>query len=112
VADALDQHRDYAHPVDVRFVAQEDALLSWAQDGPRAVFSVPDDATATYDSVLADLETLFIRHGGLPHWGKEHTATNTHLRRAHPGFADFCAIRQELDPHGLFLNAHLAGLFA
>lgn len=104
-------HPEYAHPVDVRFVAQDDALLSWCHDGPKAIFSIPDDQDARYDGVMADMEALFYRYGGLPHWGKEHRLTEARLKALQPGFERFREIRRELDPKGMFLNNHLRPLF-
>ncbi|NGO55669.1 D-arabinono-1,4-lactone oxidase [Allomesorhizobium camelthorni] len=106
-----DHHPSYAHPIDVRFVAQDDALLSWCHDGPKAIFSVPDSRDCKYDDVFADLEAVFCHHGGLPHWGKEHRLTAQRLKQLQPGFEQFREIRRELDPHGVFLNDHLRALF-
>ncbi len=104
-------HPNYAQPVDVRFVAQDDALLSWSHDGPKAVFSVPDDMSQGYSPVMSALEALFYDHGGWPHWGKEHHLTQSQLKARHPGFSEFVDIRRTLDPGGLFLNDHPRPLF-
>ncbi|MFJ4027508.1 D-arabinono-1,4-lactone oxidase [Paenarthrobacter sp. NPDC089989] len=106
-----DHHPDYAHPIDVRFVAQENSFLSWASDGPKAIFSVPETASEPYQAVLAGFEELFYEHGGRPHWGKEHTLTRSRLDRLQPGAEPFREVRRELDPTGIFLNEHLRPLF-
>lgn len=100
-----------AHPVLVRLVAADDSLLSPFQHGPKAVFSITDDALAPYDGLLEEMESFFDPRGGLPHWGKQHTLDRARLDRLQPGAQPFREIRRHLDPHGVFLNPHLMALF-
>lgn len=102
---------DFAQPMDIRFVAQDDALLSWAHDGPQAVFSVPGSITEGFAPVLEAMQELFTNHGGRPHWGKEHTLTPDRVLARQPALADFIDVRRELDPHGVFLNPYLSPYF-
>jgi FAD/FMN-containing dehydrogenase len=46
------------------------------------------------------------------HWGKLHYLTRPQLHARYPQAEAFVAIRRRLDPDGVFLNAHLAELFA
>jgi FAD/FMN-containing dehydrogenase len=46
-----------------------------------------------------------------PHWGKRHLFYRPRLRTGFPRFDDFCAVRTEFDPNGLFLNSYTAELF-
>lgn len=101
----------YDQPMLVRFAAQEDSLLSWFHSGPKAIFSVVEEASAPDDGILVDFEAFFDGHGALPHWGKEHTLDAARLRRLQPGYERFREIRRELDPNGVFLNEHLKALF-
>lgn len=45
--------------------------------------------------------------GGRPHWGKQFSAGVQALRSACPNHARFSALRDALDPHGLFDNDFL-----
>ena len=59
----------------------------------------------------AAVTELFDRVGGRPHWASAHDKTVSDLAPLYPRYDDFCRLRSELDPHGLFLNPHLARLF-
>ncbi len=106
------RHSTYKHPMLTRCAAEDDALLSWFQGGPKAVFSVVDDPGADYGAVLADFETFFDERQALPHWGKEHSLTPARLARLQPGLEPFRALRRKHDQAGMFLNDHLRELFA
>lgn len=54
-----------------------------------------------------NLERIAAKYGGRPHWGKMHWATASDLRPQYPMFDMFKAMREELDPHGMFLNNYL-----
>jgi L-gulonolactone oxidase len=41
---------------------------------------------------------------GRPHWGKMHWQTAESLSQKYPRFADFLAVRDRLDPAGVFSN--------
>jgi L-gulono-1,4-lactone dehydrogenase len=56
---------------------------------------------------FAAAERIFARRGGRPHWGKLHALSAAQLRPRYPRFDDFLAVRAELDPDGVLLNAHL-----
>lgn len=107
-----DKFPDYDHPMLVRMTAGDDGYLSWFGGGPKAIFSVTDDAGAPYERILRPFEAFFDARRGLPHWGKEHALDRARLDRLQPGANTFREIRRELDPRGLFLNPYLADLFA
>jgi len=50
------------------------------------------------------------RHGGRPHWAKEHSVRAPQLRALYPRWADFLAVRARLDPDETFLNPYLREL--
>jgi L-gulonolactone oxidase len=43
-----------------------------------------------------------------PHWGKRHLHDAPSLAPRYPGWDAFAALRAELDPRGVFTNAHVA----
>ncbi|NXD60501.1 GGLO oxidase, partial [Corvus moneduloides] len=56
-------------------------------------------------------ERIMKKHGGRPHWAKAHSCTRKDLEKMYPAFPKFCAIREKLDPTGIFLNAYLEKVF-
>lgn len=106
------EHPSYAYPVEVTFVAQDDALLSPYSDGPRTVFSICEDPDADWVGLFTDMERALAAYGARPHWGKWHSLDRAGLAKGFPQAERFVEIRRELDPSGTFLNQHLAELFA
>lgn len=51
-----------------------------------------------------------LRHGGRPHWAKEHSLRAPQLRPLYARWEDFMRVRQALDPDGVFLNDYLREL--
>ena len=53
------------------------------------------------------LESIAGTVGGRPHWGKLHGLDVSALRSRYPRFDEFTALRERLDPGGVFSNAYL-----
>jgi L-gulonolactone oxidase len=53
------------------------------------------------------VEDVFDAVDGRPHWGKMHRLGVPELSARYPRFADFVALRDELDPTGVFTNDYL-----
>jgi FAD/FMN-containing dehydrogenase len=64
-----------------------------------------------YQDYFRQIEAIFKRFQGRPHWGKMHTQTAEDLAVLYPRWHDFKRIRASLDPQGLFLNDYLRQLF-
>jgi L-gulono-1,4-lactone dehydrogenase len=95
-------------PIEVRFVAGDDAFLSPA-GGRDTCYVAVHQFEGMYDQTLFDLlEGLADRHGGRPHWGKRHTQTAATLAPRYPRWADFQAARDGLDPDRVFTSAAIA----
>lgn len=96
-----------AFPVEVRFAAADDALLSPSFERDSCYIAVHydrhGDAHAPY---FAAVEELMERFGGRPHWGKRHSRDAADLRGLYPRFGDFLAVRERLDPGGAFANVY------
>ena len=56
---------------------------------------------------FAALEAIAGEVGGRPHWGKLHGLDAAALAARYPRFGEFTAVRERLDPSGVFSNAHL-----
>jgi L-gulonolactone oxidase len=52
------------------------------------------------------VEVIADAHGGRPHWGKRHFQTAATLAPRYPGWERFAAVRERLDPDGVFANAY------
>ncbi len=97
-------------PVEARFVAQDDILLSPARFGPMCYIgaSTLDNATEVFER----FEPLMKSFGGRPHWGKNYTLTGEEVRRLYPDtLAAFLAQRDAFDPQRVFANSMLDSLF-
>ena len=104
------RHPDVQWPVEFRSVAADDVPLSPASGRDTVTVSVHQGHQLPFEVFFADAQAVLRNHGGRPHWGKWHTLGARELRELYPRFDDFCALRAELDPSGLFLNAHLRAL--
>ncbi|KAM9063713.1 L-gulonolactone oxidase [Sarcophilus harrisii] len=102
-------------PVEVRFVKGDNILLSpcfqrnscyvniimyrpYGKDVPRL------DYWLAYERIMKGV-------GGRPHWAKAHNCTRKDFEKMYPSFQKFCALREKLDPTGMFLNASLEKVF-
>jgi len=95
-------------PIEVRSAAADDLLLSTAhgrESGYIAVHRYWRDSDQEY---FRDAEAILAAHDGRPHWGKMHTRTAADLAERYPRFAEFLAVRDELDPHRVFQNPYLS----
>jgi FAD/FMN-containing dehydrogenase len=62
--------------------------------------------------LFSDIEPIFRKYGGRPHWGKLNSLTAADFDALYPQWQAFAALRQRLDPQGRFLNPYLRALFA
>jgi L-gulonolactone oxidase len=53
------------------------------------------------------VEDLMLGLEGRPHWGKKHAAGADVLAPRYPGWARFQAVRDRLDPTGVFTSPHV-----
>lgn len=60
-----------------------------------------------FEPLARDVEAVFDRYDGRPHWGTHHTKTADELSNLYPKWDNFVAARGSLDPEGLFVNGHL-----
>ncbi len=99
---------DITFPVEVRCTPPDEAWLSTThgRDSVYLAFHVHRDTD--HRAYFAGVEEVLRAYDGRPHWGKLHTRTAADLAPAYPRFADFLALRDELDPDRVFDNDHLA----
>jgi FAD/FMN-containing dehydrogenase len=107
----LSRHRHYAAwRVLYRYVAADRAYLSPASQQDSVTISVHQNETLPYREFFADLEPIFLAHGGRPHWAKIHQLEGRQLLDRYPQAERFLAVRERFDPDGRFLNAYLRRL--
>jgi L-gulono-1,4-lactone dehydrogenase len=94
-------------PIEVRFVAGDDSMLSPAHDRDTCYIAVHQYQGMAWESYFRSIEAIMDSYGGRPHWGKRHFQTAATLAERYPRWADFLAARTRLDPEGSFRNQYL-----
>jgi L-gulonolactone oxidase len=94
-------------PIEVRFAAGDDVILSAAHARDSCYVAVHQDRTRDWRPYFRAVEEVMDTYGGRPHWGKRHFQTAATLKPRYPRWADFQALRARLDPDGLFENEYL-----
>jgi FAD-linked oxidoreductase len=107
---ALFARRDWriSFPLEVRFTPGDDPWLSTAYCRDSAYIACHVFHASPHHEYFRDVEAVMTAAGGRPHWGKLHTRSAEYLHRAYPKFAEFVALRDELDPDRRFGNPYLA----
>src|SRR5215210_5408336 len=95
-------------PIELRFSAGDDALLSPAHARETAYVAVHLFEGMAFETPFREVEALLRGWGGRPHWGKRSFLGAAELAPAYPRWADFAAVRERLDPGGRFVNAWIA----
>lgn len=97
-------------PVEYRTLAADGVWLSTARGRATATISVHQDVREDETGYYRACEAVFLEHGGRPHWGKMHYLDGAQLAARHPDWERWWSVRDRVDPHGRFLNAHLRAL--
>ncbi len=99
-------------PLEYRRAAADDIWLSMFEGRPGAAIAVHQFADLDYKSYFAEIEPIFWKYEGRPHWGKLHTLDAKRLAKLYSKhWKDFQEVRQMLDPQGKMLNPHLRAIF-
>jgi FAD/FMN-containing dehydrogenase len=94
-------------PVEYRTVAADDVWLSMAYERPTVTVSVHQDINEDDEPYFRACEEIFLSFDGRPHWGKVNYLDGAQLAVCHPRWRDWWAVRDQVDPHQLFLNDYL-----
>jgi L-gulono-1,4-lactone dehydrogenase len=105
---AIEVH-DFAvsFPIEVRFVAGDDALLSPAHGRDTCYIAVHVFDGMEWEPYFRRVEEIMNGLAGRPHWGKRHFQTADTLRLRYPEWDRFQTTRARLDPAGRFANSEL-----
>jgi FAD-linked oxidoreductase len=93
-------------PIEVRFVSPDDALLSPAHERETVYVAVHMFKGMEWEPYFRAVEAIADEHGGRPHWGKRHFQTAATLAARYPAWERFAAVRERMDPDGVFSNAY------
>lgn len=94
-------------PFEVRFGAADDLWLSPAYDRDVAYVAFHQYHRMPHERWFAACEDALGAADGRPHWGKLHRLGAAELAELYPRYDDFVALRDELDPTGVFANDYL-----
>lgn len=93
-------------PIEVRFVAPDDAFLSPAHARDTGYIAVHMFKGMEWEPYFRAVEQVMDEYDGRPHWGKRHFQTAATLAPRYPRWGDWQAVRARLDPQGRFANAY------
>ncbi len=99
-------------PIEFRYVKADDIWLSMFEGQDGCTISIHQYGDLDYKAPFAEIEKIFWKYGGRPHWGKIHTMTAAALAQIYPRhWQDFHEVRRALDPTGKLMNSHLRSIF-
>ncbi|MGK8523693.1 D-arabinono-1,4-lactone oxidase [Nocardia asteroides] len=98
---------DTPMPIEVRWVAPDDAFLSPAGGRDTCYIAVHQYRGMEFEPYFRACEAVFDRYQGRPHWGKRHFQTAATLRDRYPEWDRFAEVRRRFDPKGRFANPYL-----
>jgi L-gulono-1,4-lactone dehydrogenase len=98
-------------PVEVRFTAADDIWLSHGYGRDSVYIAIHQFVGMPYEEYFRAFEAVCIPLGGRPHWGKMHWRDAASLVEVYPRFAEFLAVRDDLDPERVFANAYTRQVF-
>lgn len=107
----LEQRNDVFFPMEFRFVKADDAWLSPFYQRDSCSIAVHAADGEPYDYLVSEIAPIFRKYNGRPHWGKLHGHNAADFPALYPRWKDFLEVRQQLDPQGRMLNAHVAKIF-
>lgn len=93
-------------PIEVRFVAPDDAMLSPSNQRATCYIAVHMYEGMKWGPYFRAVEEIMASYGGRPHWGKRHSLGSAQLKPLYPEFDAFRKVREKLDPGGTFGNSY------
>lgn len=105
------KHPEVFFPIEVRRTRGDNIWLSPFNGRGRVSIAVHTFHEDSHDFFFSEVEPIFRKAGGRPHWGKLHSLKAKDLSDIYPDFVTFCKVRNRLDPKGRFLTPYLRELF-
>lgn len=97
-------------PIEVRYVKADNIWLSPFYQQDSLSISIHQYAKQDCAEIFSQIEPIFRRYGGRPHWGKLHNLAAKDLQGMYPKWQDFQTLRTQLDPQQKFINPYLKQL--
>jgi L-gulonolactone oxidase len=94
-------------PIEVRFGAPDDALLSPGAGRDSCYIAVHQYRGMEFETYFRAVEAIMREYGGRPHWGKRHYRSAADLAALYPDWDRFLAVRDRLDPGRVFANDYV-----
>ena len=106
---AISERKDLnvSFPIEVRFSAADDALLSPASGRDSCYIAVHVFQGMEWSRYFRAVEEVMDGCEGRPHWGKYHFQTAETLASRYPGWEAFARVRDRLDPERRFTNDYV-----
>ena len=105
---AIEVHRfAVSFPIEVRFVAGDDALLSPTHQRDTCYIAVHVYDGMEFEPYFRAVEEIMDAFDGRPHWGKRHFQTAATLAPRYPEWDRFQTVRARLDPSRRFANPEI-----
>lgn len=98
-------------PLELRTTAADDVALSTSTGRESMYIAVHVPKAMNPHDYFPHLESILRAAEGRPHWGKMHTLVREDFAEIYPRFDEFCALREQMDPHRRFGSEHLRQLF-
>lgn len=105
------RHTDARMAVEYRTVSEDDLPLSPNYGRASVTISIHEYVARDWLPFFSDAQAIFLNHGGRPHWGKWHSLRALDIADRYPALGSFTAVRQTLDPQGVFLTPYMRTLF-
>ena len=96
---------DVSFPIEVRFVAADDAFLSPSSGRDTCYVAVHTYRGMEWEPYFRAVEEALSDYDARPHWGKRHLLDAGQLGKLYPDWDRFAAVRDQLDPERRFANA-------
>lgn len=98
---------EVSFPIEVRFVAGDDAFLSPATGRDTCYIAVHMFDQMEWAPYFRAVEEIMDGFDGRPHWGKRHFQDSAALSARYPQWSAFAAVRERLDPTRCFSNGYI-----
>ncbi|MEB9504028.1 D-arabinono-1,4-lactone oxidase [Bacillus anthracis] len=98
-------------PIECRYVKKDEIWLSPAYGRDSAYIAVHMYKGMKYAAYFGEVEKIFLKYEGRPHWGKMHTLTYEKLQNIYPELHSFLKVRKLLDEAEMFSNPYTEKLF-
>lgn len=99
-------------PLEFRYVKADDTMVGMFSERDGCSISIHEFSNVpNWQDYLKQIEPIFHKYEGRPHWGKWHSQTEADFAKMYPRWNEFKAIRKDIDPEGRMLNEHLKLVF-